>query len=50
VETAEQLAELRHLRCDFAQGYLWSRPLAPAVFTAWMNDHGRRALVPTARP
>jgi diguanylate cyclase (GGDEF)-like protein len=45
VETAEQLAELRHLRCDFAQGYLWSRPLEPDAFTAWMNDHGRHALV-----
>jgi diguanylate cyclase len=37
VETAEQLAELRHLGCDFAQGYLWSKPLEPDAFTAWMT-------------
>jgi EAL domain-containing protein (putative c-di-GMP-specific phosphodiesterase class I) len=37
VETASQLAELRHLGCDFAQGYLWSKPLEPDAFTTWMG-------------
>ena len=30
VETEEQLRALRTFACDRAQGYLWSRPLAPA--------------------
>jgi diguanylate cyclase (GGDEF)-like protein len=38
VETAAQLAELRHLGCDFAQGYLWSEPLERDAFTAWMTS------------
>jgi EAL domain-containing protein (putative c-di-GMP-specific phosphodiesterase class I) len=31
VETPEQLAAVRELDCDFAQGYLWSPPLLPGV-------------------
>ena len=27
VETQEQLAQLRSLNCDFAQGYLFSKPI-----------------------
>ncbi|MDX2100378.1 MAG: EAL domain-containing protein, partial [Leptolyngbyaceae cyanobacterium bins.59] len=27
VETPKQLAQLRSLKCDFAQGYLFSKPL-----------------------
>jgi EAL domain-containing protein (putative c-di-GMP-specific phosphodiesterase class I) len=30
VETAEQLQKLRHMKCDQAQGYLFSRPIAAA--------------------
>jgi EAL domain-containing protein (putative c-di-GMP-specific phosphodiesterase class I) len=30
VETAEQLQKLRHMKCDQAQGYLYSRPVAAA--------------------
>jgi diguanylate cyclase (GGDEF)-like protein/PAS domain S-box-containing protein len=29
VETAEQLTQLQILKCDYAQGYFFSRPLAP---------------------
>ncbi len=34
VETEEQLAILRSLRCDFAQGFLFSRPLPAADIVA----------------
>jgi EAL domain-containing protein (putative c-di-GMP-specific phosphodiesterase class I) len=27
VETSEQLAQLREMKCDFAQGYYFSEPL-----------------------
>jgi diguanylate cyclase (GGDEF)-like protein len=49
VETAEQVAALRHLRCDFGQGNLWSKPLEPDGFTTWMNDRGRPVMVQTSR-
>jgi len=32
VETPEQLAELRTLGCELAQGYLFGRPAAPETF------------------
>ncbi len=32
VETAEQLAELRELDCDRAQGYFFARPQPPEGF------------------
>ncbi|HUY61102.1 MAG TPA: EAL domain-containing protein [Candidatus Dormibacteraeota bacterium] len=38
VETAEQLAVLRDLGCDYAQGFLMARPLPPAAFEAlWLS-------------
>ncbi len=38
VETAEQLAVLRRLGCDYAQGFLMARPLPPAAFEAlWLS-------------
>jgi len=36
VETEEQLTVLRALRCDRAQGYLWSTPQPPAAVADWM--------------
>ena len=36
VETVEQLEILRDLDCDFAQGYLYSRPLPPDEFTQFI--------------
>ncbi|WP_407342130.1 EAL domain-containing protein [Pengzhenrongella phosphoraccumulans] len=38
VETPEQLAQLRTMGCDFAQGFLLSRPLPLDVLTAWLRD------------
>ncbi|HMD46097.1 MAG TPA: EAL domain-containing protein [Acidimicrobiales bacterium] len=34
VETKEQLATLRALRCDYAQGFLFAQPVPPAEITA----------------
>jgi len=42
VETKEQLAFLREEGCEEVQGYLFSRPLAPAALQAFLN--GSRAI------
>lgn len=39
VETEEQLAGLKTMGCDFAQGYLFSRPLDHDAAAAWMRQH-----------
>jgi len=39
VETAEQLAILRQLRCEFAQGYYFSKPVAADEAGALMASH-----------
>jgi diguanylate cyclase (GGDEF)-like protein/PAS domain S-box-containing protein len=36
VETEEQLTILRALRCDRAQGYLWSAPQTPEALAQWI--------------
>jgi EAL domain-containing protein (putative c-di-GMP-specific phosphodiesterase class I) len=41
VETAEQLEELRGLRCEYAQGYLFSRPLDAADADRLLEDDPR---------
>ena len=38
VEREEQLAFLRRQRCDYFQGFLFSRPLAPEEFQAMLRD------------
>lgn len=44
VELEEQRQQLADLGCDYAQGYLLSRPLDPETFEQWMQQprlHGR---------
>jgi diguanylate cyclase (GGDEF)-like protein len=39
VETADQLRLLRQMGCDFAQGYLLSRPLGRGQLDEWLAQH-----------
>ncbi|MBE3074207.1 MAG: EAL domain-containing protein, partial [Actinobacteria bacterium] len=39
VETGDQLALLRQMGCDFAQGYLLSRPLTFDQLHPWLTQH-----------
>jgi GGDEF domain-containing protein len=38
VETTQQLGLLRQMGCDYAQGYLLSRPLPPAELMTWLGQ------------
>ena len=42
VETAEQLAMLRGLGCDVAQGYFLAQPLEPDALAAWTAEWAKR--------
>lgn len=39
VETNEQLAQLKQLKCEYAQGYLFSKPLAPESVPAFVQEN-----------
>ena len=39
VETAEQLAQLKSMKCTLGQGYLFSRPLEASAAHAFIQDH-----------
>jgi len=49
VESEAQLAELRRLGCDFAQGHLFSRPLAPQKVPALLREGSFELLADRAR-
>jgi diguanylate cyclase (GGDEF)-like protein/PAS domain S-box-containing protein len=49
VENEAQLAELRRLGCDFAQGHLFSRPLAPEKVTTLLREGSFELLGDAAR-
>jgi EAL domain-containing protein (putative c-di-GMP-specific phosphodiesterase class I) len=49
VESETQLSELRRLGCDYAQGHLFSRPLAPEKVTALLCEGGFELLGDLAR-
>jgi EAL domain-containing protein (putative c-di-GMP-specific phosphodiesterase class I) len=38
VETEDQLNQLRNMQCEYAQGYLFSRPLAAEPFSQYLRD------------
>ena len=42
VETGDQLALLRDLGCDVAQGYFVARPLEPHKLKGWLREWDRR--------
>jgi EAL domain-containing protein (putative c-di-GMP-specific phosphodiesterase class I) len=48
IETAEQCEHLRSLGCDFAQGYLFARPLDDEAAGRIIAE--RRAWLPASRP
>ena len=43
VESADDLAELKALGCDFAQGYFICPPAPPAEITQWLRSHNEPA-------
>ncbi|HEX8688620.1 MAG TPA: EAL domain-containing protein [Solirubrobacterales bacterium] len=49
VENEVQLAELRRLGCDYGQGHLFSRPLAPQQVTRLLRDGSFELLGDAAR-
>lgn len=48
VETLSQLAQLRKLKCQYGQGYLFSRPVDAASVSAWISKkpHWQESLFP----
>jgi diguanylate cyclase (GGDEF)-like protein/PAS domain S-box-containing protein len=50
VETAEQLASLRQLRCKYGQGYYFSRPLSAEGASALLAEHPVWEGVMAAKP
>lgn len=46
VETPEQLSEVIGLGCDFAQGYLFARPMPAEQFTDMLVEAGNTGLTP----
>ncbi|MEP6635711.1 MAG: EAL domain-containing protein, partial [Acidobacteriota bacterium] len=39
VETEEQVAQLRSMKCAFGQGFLFSRPMQPEAAALFVRDH-----------
>lgn len=38
VETSQQLTHLQHLQCNYAQGYLFAKPLDAEAVPLWINN------------
>ena len=50
VETTEQLKGLREMGCDFAQGFLLSRPMPLDALNDWLGHHVPAPVEPTEAP
>jgi len=50
VETAEQVVLLQTMGCQFAQGYYFSKPLAPAAAEAFVLEKKKTALPSQNQP
>jgi len=50
VERTEQLAPLRQMSCDLAQGFHFTPSLPPAAFEAFLAPDGEMAPIPNAAP
>jgi EAL domain-containing protein (putative c-di-GMP-specific phosphodiesterase class I) len=50
VETLSQLTQLRKLKCQYGQGYLFSRPVDAATVSSWISrkPHWQETLFPTS--
>ncbi len=49
VETADQMAMLRSMGCDLAQGYFFAKPLEPARAEAFVTSKSQRSLPPVCQ-
>lgn len=48
VETSEQKALMASMKCDFIQGYLYSKPLSASDFAKFANKHKNKLRTPIA--
>jgi EAL domain-containing protein (putative c-di-GMP-specific phosphodiesterase class I) len=49
VETSEQLDILKNLDCEMVQGYLFSKPAAPASISEFLNNQAHKAILAQGR-
>jgi EAL domain-containing protein (putative c-di-GMP-specific phosphodiesterase class I) len=49
VETVEQLTQLKHLGCNYGQGYLMSRPINPAGIEKLLTERSA-SVIPQPKP
>jgi diguanylate cyclase len=45
VETAEQLTHLQRLKCNYAQGYFFSKPLSVDCVENWLKNLSQEAAI-----
>ena len=50
IENAEQLARLRHLKCEYGQGYFLSKPLEAEKAKILIDQSARNLMLPTDQP